>query len=198
MAARASGYDGFISYSHALDGTLAPALQHGLERFAKPWYRPRALRLFRDTASLSANPGSWSSIEQALASSRWLALMASPEAARSVWVDRELAWWLENRSVDRVLIVLTGGDLVWDERSGRLDREKTTALPPALRDALAEEPRWVDLRWLHDAVQVAQTNPRLRDAVATSPRRCGMSPRTPWWASTFASTAAPCAWHGAR
>jgi hypothetical protein len=44
-----SGYDAFISYSHALDGALAPALQTGLERFAKPWYRPRALRVFRDT-----------------------------------------------------------------------------------------------------------------------------------------------------
>ena len=59
------------------------------------------------------------------------------------------------------------GDLVWDQRSGKLDRGKTTALPPTLRDALAaEEPRWVDLRWLHDADQVAQTNPRLRDGVA--------------------------------
>ena len=166
MAPRTLGYDGFISYSHALDGTLAPALQYGIERFAKPWYRPRALHIFRDTASLSANPGLWSSIERALASSRWLVVMASPEAARSVWVDRELAWWLKNRSPDRVLIVLTDGDIVWDERSGKLDRGKTTALPPTLRDALAEEPRWVDLRWLHDADQVAQTNPRLRDGVA--------------------------------
>ena len=167
MASRTSGYDGFISYSHALDGTLAPALQRGLERFAKSWYRPRALRIFRDTTSLSADPGLWSSIERALASSRWLVLMASPEAARSVWVDRELAWWLKNRSAGRVLIVLTDGDLVWDQRSGKLDRGKTTALPPTLRDALAaEEPRWVDLRWLHDADQVAQTNPRLRDGVA--------------------------------
>jgi hypothetical protein len=54
-----SGYDAFISYSHALDGTLAPALQTGLERFAEPWYRLRALRVFRDTTSLFANPGLW-------------------------------------------------------------------------------------------------------------------------------------------
>jgi WD40 repeat protein len=165
VARGTSGYDGFISYSHALDGTLAPALQQGLERFAKPWYRSRALRIFRDTTSLSANPGLWASIERALASSRWLVLMASPEAARSVWVDRELAWWLEHRSADRVLIVLTDGEVVWDV-AGRLDTERTTALPPALRDGLVEEPRWVDLRWLHDAEQVAQANPRLRESVA--------------------------------
>ena len=31
-------YDGFISYSHAADDLLAPRLQAGLQRFAKPWY----------------------------------------------------------------------------------------------------------------------------------------------------------------
>ncbi len=29
-------YDAFISYSHAADGVLAPALEHGLERLARP------------------------------------------------------------------------------------------------------------------------------------------------------------------
>jgi hypothetical protein len=50
-----SEYDAFISYSHALDGALARALQTGLEQFAKPWYRQRALRVCRDTTSLSAD-----------------------------------------------------------------------------------------------------------------------------------------------
>ena len=36
--------DAFISYSHAADGKLAPALQSALQRFAKSWYRRRALR----------------------------------------------------------------------------------------------------------------------------------------------------------
>jgi WD40 repeat protein len=166
VAQSTSGYDAFISYSHALDGTLAPTLQSDIERFAKPWYRLRALRVFRDTASLSANPGLWSSIEKALESSRWLLLMASPESASSRWVEREVAWWRANRSADRLLILLTDGDLVWDDSSGDVDWEKTNALPSALRGAFAEEPRWVDLRWLRDADQVAETNPRLRECVA--------------------------------
>ena len=56
-AARDQGkiaYDAFISYSHAADGKLAPALENALQRFAKPWYRRRALHLFRDQTSLSA------------------------------------------------------------------------------------------------------------------------------------------------
>lgn len=51
-----SGYDAFVSYSHAADGRLAPALQAGLQSLAKPWYRRRALRVFRDRTSLSASP----------------------------------------------------------------------------------------------------------------------------------------------
>jgi WD domain, G-beta repeat/MTH538 TIR-like domain (DUF1863) len=160
-----SGYDAFISYSHALDGSLAPALQTGLERFAKPWYRARALRVFRDNASLSANPGLWTSIEQALAASAWLVLMASPQAAQSEWVNREVAWWLTNKSPQRVLVVLTEGKFAYanDAAAGN---GTTAALPPALRGAFRENPRWVDLRWLHDVEQVDQFNPRLRDCVA--------------------------------
>ena len=30
-------YDAFVSYSHAADGRLAPAVQTGLQRLARPW-----------------------------------------------------------------------------------------------------------------------------------------------------------------
>src|SRR5262249_26458716 len=47
------------------------------------------------------------------------------------------------------------------------DSDRTSAaLPPALCGAFLETPRWVDLRWLHDAEQVDQANPRLRECVA--------------------------------
>ncbi len=153
------------SYNHTLDGALARALQTGLEQFGKPWYRSRTMRVFRDTASLSANPGLWSAIEKALASSTWLVLMASPEAARSPWVNREVAWWRANKSPRRLLVVLTEGEFAWDGDAGPGDGA-TAALPPALRGAFDEEPRWVDLRWLHDMDQVSQSNPRLRECVA--------------------------------
>jgi len=55
-------YAAFISYSHAADGKLAPALQQSLQRFAKPWNRMRALRVFRDETSLSINPALWPTI----------------------------------------------------------------------------------------------------------------------------------------
>ena len=82
----ATRYDAFISYSHAADGQLAPALQGALHRFAKPWHRRRALHVFRDQTSLGLTPELWPEIERALAASRYFLLLASPKAAASHWV----------------------------------------------------------------------------------------------------------------
>src|SRR3954462_8989791 len=107
-----SAYDAFISYSHAADGELAPALQTGLQSLGKPWYRRRILRIFRDTTSLAATPELWPTIEQALAESRFFVLLASPEAEQSHWVNEEVGWWRTHRPSSTALIVLTGGNLV--------------------------------------------------------------------------------------
>lgn len=32
-------YDAFLSYSHAADSRLAPALQRGLQRLTRAWYQ---------------------------------------------------------------------------------------------------------------------------------------------------------------
>ena len=116
-------YDAFVSYSHAADGRLAPALQAGLQSLAKPWYRRRALRVFRDQTSLSASPELWPAIEEALSQARFFVLLASPESAASHWVDQEVRWWRENRGHDTVLIALTDGELGWDEASGDFDAD---------------------------------------------------------------------------
>ena len=62
-------YKAFISYSHAADARLAPALDSALRRIGKPWYRPAPFRIFLDQFALSANPALWHVIEAALASS---------------------------------------------------------------------------------------------------------------------------------
>lgn len=103
-APSSASYDAFISYSHAADGELAPALQAGLQSLGKPWYRRRALRVFRDKTSLSATPELWPTIERVLAGSRYFVLLASPEAARSRWVDQEVDWWRTHRSAATVFI----------------------------------------------------------------------------------------------
>jgi WD40 repeat protein len=159
-------YNAFMSYSHAADGRLAPALQQGLHRFARPWNRLRALRIFRDNASLSANPALWPAIEQGLGESQFFILLASPEAAQSWWVSREVSYWISHKPLDRIIIVLTEGEIVWDAAACRFDRDQTTALPPQLHNAFADEPRWIDMRWARTAEHLSLDRPDFRDCIA--------------------------------
>jgi hypothetical protein len=167
-AGQERGYDAFISYSHRLDAAITARLQAELQRFAKPWYRIRALHVFRDQTSLAASPHLWTTIEEALSDSSWLILMASPESAQSGWVSREISWWRAHRPMNHLLVAVTEGELVWDETAGDLDWAATTALSKeALGHAFSEEPRWVDLRWARDqADSLRSADPRLQDAVA--------------------------------
>ncbi len=161
-------YDAFLSYSHAADGRLAPAVQLALQRFARPWHRPWALRVFRDATSLSATPELWPSIERALSSSRHLVLLASPQAAESPWVQREVDWWLarDRASATRLLLVLTDGEIGWDDAARDVDWPATTALPATLRGRMDHEPLWVDLRWARTDESLSLRHPRFRDAMA--------------------------------
>ena len=139
-------YDAFISYSHAKDKPIAAALQSAIQKLGKPWYRRRALRLFRDDTSLAATPHLWPMIEQALGQSRHFILLASPEAAASKWVNKEVAFWLERNSINSLLIGLTGGELVWDDSAGDFLGQETVPLPNVLAKRFPSEPKWVDLR----------------------------------------------------
>jgi WD40 repeat protein len=159
-------YDAFISYSHAADDRLAAALQSALHQFAKPWYKLRALHVFRDQTNLSANPGLWTTIEQALSESQFFLLLASRQAAQSKWVHREVAYWRTQRSANQLLIVLTDGDIVWNDSGGDFDWARTTALPESLAKAYPEEPLYVDLRSAKTAVDLSLRNPDFLNKVA--------------------------------
>jgi len=139
-------YQAFVSYSHDSDERLAAALQSSLSRFAKPWYRLRTMRIFRDKTSLSANPALWHSIEQALRESEYFLLLACPSSAKSRWVQQEIQWWLRNRSVENLLISLTDGAILWDVQARDFDWGKTTAIPSRLKDAFPAEPLYADFR----------------------------------------------------
>src|SRR4051794_17376332 len=158
-------FDGFISYSHAADGRLAPAVQRGLHRLAKPWHRRRALWIFRDQTGLAVTPGLWSSIQTAMDGSEYFVLLASPEAAQSLWVNREIEHWLATKSADQILAVVTDGEWAWDETLGDFS-EDSTAVPAALRGVFAEEPIFLDLRWARGREQLTLQHSRFRDAIA--------------------------------
>src|SRR4051794_520735 len=134
-------YDAFISYSHAKDKAIASALQSVVQKLGKPWYRRRAVRLFRDDTSLSATPHLWPSIEQALGQSSFFVLLASPQAAASKWVNKEVAYWLEHNLVDTLLIGLTDDELAWNDTIENFAASSNSPLPRALADRFPVEPK---------------------------------------------------------
>jgi WD40 repeat protein len=138
----------------------------GLQRLARPWYRVRALRVFRDDTGLAVDPHLWGSIVGAMDQSRYFVLLASPEAAASSWVNREIEHWVQHCGAERILMVLTDGSLVWDAARGDYDPAASNALPRALRGCFVDEPRHLDLRWAHDAEQLDLSYSRFREAVA--------------------------------
>ena len=159
-------YNAFISYSHTADGTLAAALQSALHSFAKPWYKLRALHIFRDQTNLAVNPALWSSIRDALDQSSFFILLASPEAAASPWVAKEAEYWISKNGPSHVLIVLTGGTVRWDHASASFTSEHTTALPASLLRAFPEEPLFLDVQWARDgATPLRLREPRFHEAV---------------------------------
>ena len=159
-------YRAFISYSHGADGNIAPQLHRALSRFARPWRKIRALRIFRDQTNLSVNPHLWAHIQEALDQSQYFILLASPEAAASPWVRQEIAHWLATRSADTMLIVLTKGEIVWDRAARDFDWAKTTALPATLGGVFPDEPLYSDLRDSRTAADLSLRNPDFMNRVA--------------------------------
>ena len=97
------------------------------------------MRVLRCEANLGANPDLWGSIALALEQSRFFVLFASSAAAQSMWVNREVEHWLTVGDAARLLIVLTDGELAWDEKTGDFSLEVSSALLPALAGAFASE-----------------------------------------------------------
>ena len=139
-------YDAFLSYSHH-DDAVAAGIQKGLHRIGRRVGRLNALRVFRDSTDLAANPNLWGKVTDAMDRSRYLIVVLSPRAAASEWVNKEVAYWLEHRGPDQLLIVLAQGDLQWDKASERFDPQQSDAALPVLTEpgVLAAEPLHVDV-----------------------------------------------------
>jgi tetratricopeptide (TPR) repeat protein len=158
----AARYDAFISYSHAKDKPVASTLQGVMQKLGKPWYRRRALRIFRDDTSLAATPELWPTIEQALSQSRYLIVLASPQFAASKWCGMEVAYWCEHKSLDTILVALTESELAWDDAARDFRWNEATPLPAALMKKFRHEPKWIDLRSWRE--QPNATDPKFVDA----------------------------------
>ena len=134
-------YDAFISYTHRSEMDVAVALDDAMTRFAKPWNKLRAKRIYRDTDSQALTPNLLAAVQEAMNRSDFLILLASPESAQSNWVPAETRHWVENRPLDKLLIVVCAGEVAWDDDAGDFDWDRTDCLPRT------SPPPWRTFSW---------------------------------------------------
>lgn len=90
---------------------------------------PRRLgKCFRDEDELAASPSLPESIQKALAQSRSLIIICSPQTLESTWVQREIETFVSLHGRDRVICVLADGD-------------SATSIPPLLKTRMVPDAR---------------------------------------------------------
>ena len=75
--------------------------------------------IFRDRHELAASPDLGEEIEEAIAGSRFLIVLCSPAAARSPWINEEIACFKRLHHEDRVLAAIIDGEPFASEMPGR-------------------------------------------------------------------------------
>ncbi|MCL6683927.1 toll/interleukin-1 receptor domain-containing protein [Sphingomonas alba] len=133
-------YWAFLSYSHK-DSETADWLHGALEKFAVPRslvgndspHGPIPARfspIFRDRQELAAASDLGHTIREALAASRCLIVLCSPDAARSRWTNEEIIAFKKAHPSGCVLAAIVDGEPFASELPGHEGEE---CFPPALR-----------------------------------------------------------------
>ena len=104
---------------------------------------------------------------KALSKSDYFVLLASPRAATSPSVGRELDWWLEHRDPERILIVLADGEISWSTDGSDFDWSLTNSLPASLSGRFRNEPLYDDLRWVKDPAELTLELPDFSRSIAS-------------------------------
>ena len=118
-------YNAFISYRHApLDSKVAEDVQRSLEHFSIPSSikkktgRKKIERIFRDKDELPITSDLTETISNALEKAEYLIVICSPNTKESMWVKREIQFFLKNHTKNQILTVLADGeprDVIPDE-----------------------------------------------------------------------------------
>jgi hypothetical protein len=110
-------YDAFISYKHdPYDTLIATGLHSALETYRTPsklvrqGYPSKLSKIFRDKDELPTSSDLSHDIEEALRASHYLIVVASPESARSEWVQKEIEYFTALHGEDHVLTLLIKGE----------------------------------------------------------------------------------------
>ena len=139
-ALRTLRYRAFLSYSHK-DSATADWLHSALEKYRVPralvgretpnGIIPASLSpIFRDRHELAASGDLGHTIREALAVSRCLIVLCSPDAAQSRWTNEEIIAFKKAHPGGCVLAAITAGEPFASEMKGGAAEE---CFPPALR-----------------------------------------------------------------
>ena len=133
-------YFAFLSYSHR-DKALADWLYAQLEKFRVPHslagrltehgvIPTRLTPIFRDEHELAASHDLGQEIRSALATSQFLIVLCSPNAAKSHWTNAEIEAFKRTRPDGEILAAIASGEPFASDMPGREEEE---CFPPALR-----------------------------------------------------------------
>ncbi|RYE59654.1 MAG: toll/interleukin-1 receptor domain-containing protein [Sphingobacteriales bacterium] len=110
-------YDIFISYRHLPNDTRwARWLLNALETFRVPkaliakGYPPKVNKVFRDQDELPTSSDLSASIEKALAKSKYLVVICSPDTPKSLWVTKEIEYFHSIGRGDNIIALLIEGE----------------------------------------------------------------------------------------
>ena len=110
-------YNAFISYKHGpRDNKVAAHVQSQLEHFHIPGKlrkktgKGRIQRIFRDKDELPITSNLTETIENALQKSEYLIVICSTHTKESIWVRREIEFFLKTHDRDHILAVLSEGE----------------------------------------------------------------------------------------
>jgi TIR domain len=140
-----SRYDFFVSYAHE-DLDRVRRLDRALRELLRRPFRRSSFQVFRDERRLSAGSDLTERLRTPMRESRTLLVVLSAASSRSVWVDREIAYWCEDLGrPDHMILVRADPSvpLEWDDSAGRFSRPE--ALPPALVRSTRALPFYVEL-----------------------------------------------------
>ena len=154
-------YAAFISYRHVpRDRDVAIAVQKAIEAYRLPRGivaagtaasdDPRMLgKCFRDDDELAASDSLPDRIADALAASRTLIVVCSPDAAQSEWVAREIELFAQLHGRERIVAVLAAGSS--SESMPDLLRNRIVIREDGVSESRPVEPLAADLRSGSDA-----------------------------------------------
>jgi formylglycine-generating enzyme required for sulfatase activity len=167
----------FISYKHRSGLPFAARLASSLKSYARPQFRPPP-RIFRDEDLLVPDNRLPETIKTALRKSKFLILLADPDAARSTWVKDELLFWCHQlKRSNSLIIVLISGVIVFDPKTKKVDWAKTDALPKYLKSQLRSVPLFIDLSYVVRESQLDLRDPEYKKAInSISARLRNVSP----------------------